>query len=66
MRAATKAMKEALILNNIEGRCFFIVKWAETDIFATTTNQLYTATNDLRQRDTLAQLVKEAWRKRHG
>jgi hypothetical protein len=58
-------MKKTLVLNDVKGRAFLIVKGTESDEFATTANQFDAPPNYFRQRNALTYFVKKSRRKCH-
>src|SRR5205814_1654826 len=65
MRAAAKAVKEALILDDVKRGGLFVMKRAEAAQLATPPDQLYAPSDERAQRHAGAQFVKKARRKGH-
>ena len=65
MGAAAKAMKEGFVLDHIEGWCLLVMKWTQSGKFAAAADQLDPPTDQSGKRNSTAQLVEKARRKRH-
>src|SRR5438067_9179932 len=65
MRAAAKAMKKGFVLDDIKGRCLFVMKWAQAGIFTPPPNQLHPAADQSGKGNPAAQLVEKPGWKSH-
>src|ERR1700691_4181632 len=66
MRAAAEAVKEALVLDDVEGRRLLVMERAKAAVLAAAPGQPHAPANQFAERDAAAQFVEKSRRKGHA